>query len=50
MTMTEDSNFFLMVPHMVYVLILVTIQRQFINIQYRDASKVVNMVRIGESI
>ena len=48
--MTEDENSFLMVPHMVYVVILVTIQRQFINVQYRDASKVVNMVRIGESI
>ena len=32
--------------HKVYFVILVTIQRQFINVQYRDASKVVNMVRI----
>ena len=31
----------------VYFDILVTIQRQFINIQYRDTSKVENMVRIG---
>ena len=44
------KNAFLMVPHMVYFVILVTIQRQFINVQYCDASKVVNMVRIGESI
>ena len=35
---------------MVYFVILVTIQRQFINVQYRDTSKIVNMVRIGESI
>ena len=27
--------------------VLVTIQRQFINVQYRDTSKVENMVRIG---
>ena len=39
-----------MVPHMVYFDILVTIQRQFINVQYRDMSKVENMVRIGVSI
>ena len=32
------------------IVILVTIQRQFINVQYRDASKGVNMVHIGESI
>ena len=36
--------------HMVYVVMLVTIQRQFINVQYRDTSKVENMVRIGVSI
>ena len=35
---------------MVYFDILVTIQRQFINVQYRDTSKVENMVRIGVSI
>ena len=29
-------NSFLMVPHMVYFVILVTIQRQFINVQYRN--------------
>ena len=34
---------------MVYFDILVTIQRQFINAQYRDTSKVANMVRIGVS-
>ena len=28
-----------MVPHIVYFDILVTIQRQFINVQYRDKSK-----------
>ena len=28
-----------MVPHMVYCDILITIQRQFINVQYRDTSK-----------
>ena len=36
--------------HMVYFDILVTIQRQFINVQYRDTLKVVNMVRIGVPI
>ena len=36
-----------MVSHMVYFDILVTIQMQFINVQYRDTSKVENMVRIG---
>ena len=36
-----------MVPHIVYFDILVTIQRQFINVQYRDTSKVENMVRRG---
>ena len=36
-----------MVPHIVYFDILVTIQRQFINVQYRDTSKVENMVCIG---
>ena len=35
---------------MVYLVILVTIQRQFINVRYRDVSKVVNMVRIGPPI
>ena len=39
-----------MVPHMVYLVILVTIQSQFINVRYRDVSKVVNMVRIGAPI
>ena len=39
-----------MVPHMVYCDILITIQRQFINVQYRDTSKVENMVRIGVPI
>ena len=39
-----------MVPHMVYFVIYWSQQRQFINVQYRDASKVVNMVGIGESI
>ena len=39
-----------MVPHMVYFDILVTIQRQFIDVQYRDTSKVENMVRIGVCI
>ena len=36
--------------HMVYLVILVTIQRQFINVRYRDVTKVVNMVRIGAPI
>ena len=31
-----------MVPHMVYLVILITIQRQFISVRYRDVSKVVN--------
>ena len=44
--MTEWWKSFPMVPHIVYFDILVTIQRQFINVQYRDASKVENMVRI----
>ena len=48
--MTEDYNSFLMVPHMVYLVILVTMQRQFINVRYHDVSKVVNMVRIGAPI
>ena len=39
-----------MVPHVVYFDILVTIQRQFINVQYRETSKVENMVRIGVSM
>ena len=39
-----------MVPHIVYFDILVTIQRQFINVQYRDTLKVENMVRIGVPI
>ena len=44
--MAEEYKSFQMVPHMVYIVILVTIQRQFINVQYRvDASKVANMVR-----
>ena len=39
-------------PHVLFcdIALLVIIQRQFINVQYRDVSKVVNMVRIGESI
>ena len=48
--MAEDYNSFRMVPHMVYVVILITIQRQFINVRYRDVSKVVNMVRMGAPI
>ena len=36
-----------MAPHIVYFDILVTIQRQFINVQYRATSKVENMVRMG---
>ena len=39
-----------MVPHIVYFDILVTIQRQFINVQYRNTSKVENMVRMGVPI
>ena len=41
-----------MVSHIVYfdIHVLVTIQRQFINVQYRDTSKVDNVVRIGVSI
>ena len=39
-----------MVPHMVYFDILVTIPRQFINVQYRGMSKVENMVLIGVPI
>ena len=39
-----------MVPHMTYFDILVTIQRQFINVQYRDTSKVESMVRTGVAI
>ena len=39
-----------MVPHIVYFDILVTIQRHFINVQYRDTSKIENMVRIGVPI
>ena len=35
---------------MVYFVILITIQRQLINVQYCDTSKVENMVRIGASI
>ena len=33
-----------------FTYLLTYLQRQFINVQYRDVSKVVNMVRIGESI
>ena len=44
--MTEDYNSFIIMSHMVYCVI----QKQFINIQFRDASKAVNMVRIGEYI
>ena len=44
--MTEWWKSFPMVPHIVYFDILVTIQRQFINVQYRDTSKVENMVLV----
>ena len=36
--------------HMVYFDILITTQRQFINVQYGDTSKVESMVRIGVPI
>ena len=39
-----------MVPHIVYFDILVTIQMQFINVQYHDKSKVESMVCIGVHI
>ena len=39
-----------MVPHMVYFDTLVTILRQFINVKYRDTSKVESMVCIGVPI
>ena len=48
--MTEWWKSFPMVPHIVYFDILVTIQKQFINVQYRDTSTVENMVRMGVPI
>ena len=35
-----------MVPHMIYSDLLVSIQRQFINVQFRNTSQVENMVCI----
>ena len=39
-----------MVPHVVYLVILITIQRQFINVRYRDVSTIINGLHRGTYI